>query len=148
MNLTKHFTLPEMTVSQEAARSGLKNIPDPLQTESLLMLCENVLEPLRERVMRPVIVSSGFRSPTLNRRIGGNSRSQHCRGEAADFSIPGMSVAEVVALIRRMGLPFDQLIDEFGAWVHVSHSRTGKQRGQVLKARLVGGKTVYQPLEK
>lgn len=146
MNLTKHFTLAEMTVSQEATRSGLKNKPDELQLESLILLCENVLEPLRERTRKPVIVSSGFRSASVNRRIGGSTRSQHCRGEAADFTIPGMPVADVVALIRKMGLPFDQLIDEFGAWVHVSHSRLNTQRGQVLKARRVGGKTVYKPI--
>lgn len=144
MTLSEHFTLTEMTVSQEAARSGLKNAPDALQIESLRHLCKNVLEPLRERVKRPVVVSSGFRSATVNRRIGGSARSQHCRGEAADFTIPGMSVEDVVALIRAMNLPFDQLIDEFGAWVHVSHSRTGKQRGQVMTARRVGGKTEYR----
>lgn len=144
MTLSEHFTLTEMTVSQEAARSGLKNAPDALQIESLRRLCKNVLEPLRERVKRPVVVSSGFRSATVNRRIGGSARSQHCRGEAADFTIPGMSVEDVVALIRAMNLPFDQLIDEFGAWVHVSHSRTGKQRGQVMTARRVGGKTEYR----
>lgn len=144
MTLSEHFTLTEMTVSQEAARSGLKNAPDALQIESLRHLCKNVLEPLRVRVKRPVVVSSGFRSATINRRIGGSARSQHCRGEAADFTIPGMSVGDVVALIRAMKLPFDQLIDEFGAWVHVSHSRTGKQRGQVMTARHVGGKTEYR----
>jgi zinc D-Ala-D-Ala carboxypeptidase len=144
MTLSEHFTLEEMTISQEAVRSGLRNTPDALQTESLRLLCVNVLEPLRVRVKRPVVVSSGFRSSSVNRRIGGSQRSQHCRGEAADLTIPGMSVTDVVALIRKMSLPFDQLIDEFGAWVHVSHSRTGKQRHQVLAARRVGGKTEYQ----
>lgn len=147
MKLTTHFTLAELTISQEAARSGLRNVPNALQTESLILLCRNVLEPLRVRVRKPIVVSSGFRSVTLNRRIGGSPRSQHCKGEAADFTIPGMTVSEVIVLIRKMKLPFDQLIDEFGAWVHVSHSRTGKQRGQVLKARYHGGKAVYS-LEK
>ena len=143
MNLSKNFTLAEMTVSQEAARSGLRNAPDSLQTESLRLLCENVLQPLRERVRRPVVVSSGFRSTSVNRRIGGSARSQHCRGEAADFTVPGLSTVEVVELVRAMKLPVDQCIEEFGAWVHVSHSRTGRQRGQFLIARLVGGATVY-----
>jgi len=144
VNLSPHFTLAEMTVSQEAARSGLKNKPNEDQEAALLLLCLNVIEPLRVRVRRPVIVSSGFRSVTLNRRIGGSSRSQHCKGEAVDFAIPGMVVAEVVMLVRRMKLPFDQLIDEFGAWVHVSHARTGSQRGTVMTARHVGGKTQYR----
>ena len=142
--MTPHFTLEELTVSQEAIRSGLRNAPDAPQTEALRMLCENVLEPLRARVKRPIVVSSGFRSTTINRRIGGSSRSQHCKGEAVDFSIPGMSVAEIVLLIRRMQLPYDQLIDEFSAWVHVSHKRNGSQRHQVMTARRVGGKTEYR----
>lgn len=144
--LSNNFTLDELTVSQEAARSGLKNAPDALQIESLKSLCEHILQPLRERVKRPVVVSSGFRSTTINRRIGGSPRSQHCRGEAADFTVPGMSTREVVDLIRAMRLPVDQCIEEFGAWVHVSFSRTGKQRGQYLQARRIGGKTVYSEI--
>lgn len=143
--LTNHFTLEELTVSQEAIRSGLKNAPNALQITALTKLCECVLEPLRVRVRKPVLVSSGFRSRTVNQRIGGSNKSQHCKGEAADFNINGMTPDQVVRLIIGMKLPFDQLIEEFGSWVHVSHSRTGPQRGQVLKARRIGGKTVYQP---
>ena len=109
-----------------------------------MLLCENVLEPLRERVRRPVIVSSGFRSTSVNRRIGGSPKSQHCKGQAVDFTIPGMSVAEVVLLIRRMGLPYDQLIDEFSKWVHVSH--VTRNRGQLLTARYSGGRVVYKEI--
>lgn len=144
MKLTEHFTLDELTISQEAARSGLKNKPDAEQTQRLRLLCQNVLEPLRSRVKRPIIVSSGFRSRSVNARIGGSSRSQHCKGEAVDFHVPGMTVAEVVDLIRAMRLPVDQCIEEFGAWVHVSHS--GFNRGQFLKARRRGGEVVYSPL--
>lgn len=146
MQLTEHFTLAEMTLSQEAVRNGLKNQPSAAHVESLRLLCVNLLEPLRARVKRPIIVSSGFRSKTINARVGGSERSQHCKGEAADFTVPGLTVAEVVALMRAMKLPADQLIDEFGAWVHVSHSRTGTQRGQTLKARRRGSQTVYLPL--
>jgi uncharacterized protein YcbK (DUF882 family) len=144
MNLSKNFTLAELTVSQEAARSGLKNTPSVKQIESLRLLCENVLQPLRDRAKKPVVVSSGFRSVTVNRRIGGSATSQHCKGQAADFSIPGMSISDTVALIKKIGLPVDQCIDEFGAWVHVSFSP--RNRRQFLKARHVGGKTQFQPL--
>lgn len=144
MNLSPTFTLEEMTLSQEAVRSGIKNKPDELQTEALRLLCVNVLQPLRDRVGRPIIVSSGFRSATINRRIGGSPKSQHCKGEAADFTVQGMQIADLVSLIRKMGLPVDQCIDEFGAWVHVSHSRTKPQRGQYLRARRTGGKTEYR----
>jgi uncharacterized protein YcbK (DUF882 family) len=144
LNLSKNFTLAELTVSQEAARSGLLNKPDKDQIESLRLLCENVLQPLRDRVRKPIVVSSGFRSVTINRRIGGAPTSQHCKGQAADFTIPGMAIADTVELIRKMGLPVDQCIDEFGAWVHVSYGP--RHRKQFLKARYVGGKTVFQPL--
>lgn len=142
MNLTKHFTLAEMTVSQTAARDGLKNVPSALQMENLRLLCENILEPLRLRVRRPVVINSGFRSASVNRRIGGSNKSQHCKGEASDLIIPGMDVAEVAMLIRRMNLPYDQLIDEFGQWVHVSFSP--RNRRQFLTARYSGGQVVYK----
>jgi hypothetical protein len=144
MNLTPHFTLAELTVSQEAARSGLRNDPNDVQVDALRELCAQVLEPLRARLKRPIVVSSGYRSKSLNTRIGGAAGSQHCRGEAADIIVPGMDTAAVVDLIRAMRLPFDQVIDEFARWVHVSHSRTNGNRGEVLMAWRRGGQTLYR----
>lgn len=140
MTLSKHFTLAEMTGT---AHKGVNNDPDALQSESLMLLCVNVLEPLRERLGKPIIVGSGFRSVELNKLVGGSPRSQHMRGEAADIVVPGVKVAEVVKIIRELKLPVDQCIDEFSAWVHVSHRRGNWQRNQYMKARKVGGKTVY-----
>lgn len=144
MNLSPHFTLAELTISQEATRSGLSNTPNALQTEALALLCTNILEPLRARVRKPIIVSSGFRSVSVNRRIGGSSTSQHTKGQAADFTIPGMTVSEVVSLILKMGFPVDQLINEGNAWVHVSYS--DKHRRQVLLATFKNGKAEYKVL--
>jgi uncharacterized protein YcbK (DUF882 family) len=144
MNISKNFTLEELTVSQEAARSGLPNKPTDEHIKNLTALCANILQPLRERVRKPIIVTSGYRSPTINRRIGGAQSSQHTKGQAADFIIPGMEVAEIVLLINRIGLPYDQLIDEFGKWVHVSYSQ--RNRRQVLTARYIGGEVVYKPV--
>lgn len=146
MNLSEHFTLDEMTVSQTAVREGLKNIPNSDQLASLRSLCATILEPLRLRLKRPIVVSSGFRSVSVNRRVGGSSRSQHCRGEAADIIVPGVPVADVIAVIRKLYLPVDQVIDEFGDWVHVSHKANAHNRGQYLKARRVGGKVVFTQL--
>lgn len=143
-NLSKNFTLDELTVSQEATRSGLPNKPNDEQIENLKALCEKILQPLRDKVRKPIIVSSGFRSQTINRRIGSANGSQHTKGQAADFMIPGIEIAEVVLLMRRMELPYDQLIDEFGRWVHVSYSP--RHRRQVMTARYVGGKTVYKEI--
>jgi len=144
VNLSEHFTLDELTVSQEAVRSGLKNVPNAAQVDALRALCVSVLEPLRARLKRPIVVSSGFRSRSLNTRIGGSAGSQHCRGEAADILVPGMATSDVVDMVIALRLPFDQLIDEFGRWVHVSHSHASGNRGEVLLAMRRGGLTEYR----
>ena len=122
MKLSKHFTLAEMTVSQTASRRGIRNRPGPQQIEALKLLCVKVLEPVREHFDRPVIVSSGYRSPKLNKAIGGSSTSQHCKGQAADFTVPGVSNYELCKWMERK-LNYDQLIYEYGesGWIHVSY---------------------------
>jgi uncharacterized protein YcbK (DUF882 family) len=140
MKLTEHFTLEEMTVSEYAARNGLKNTPSETAVQNLKILCTNVLEPLRITLQKPVIITSGYRSKKLNEAIGGSSTSQHMKGQAADLIVPDMTVEEVFDLIAKQ-LPFDQLIEEFGKWVHVSYA--GKLRHEKLLAKLVNGKTKY-----
>jgi zinc D-Ala-D-Ala carboxypeptidase len=122
MNLSAHFTLAEMVVSQTASRKGIDNTPGPNEIAALKQLCEKVLEAVRVHFDRPVIVTSGFRSVTLNKKIGGSSTSQHCQGEAADFTIPGVSNYELCKWMER-NLDYDQLIYEYGesGWVHVSY---------------------------
>ena len=146
MKLGKYFTLEEMTRSQAAARKGLSNSPNSKQLGSMKALVVNVLDPLREALGRPVNVNSGFRSDSVNKAVGGASSSQHCLGEAADIVVPGLTVEQLVARIRSMNLPFDQLIDEFGSWVHISYGP--RQRRQVLRARrATNGKTTYTIVE-
>lgn len=126
MNLTAHFTLDEMLKSQTALRMGLDNSPEPDQLDSLLALCENVLEPIRVHWAKPVVVNSGFRALPVNRAIGSKDSSQHARGEAADIEIPGVDNLELYYWIAQE-LDFDQLILEFyngepsSGWVHVSY---------------------------
>jgi uncharacterized protein YcbK (DUF882 family) len=147
MQLSKNFSLQELTVSETATRDGLKNAPNKAQTLALVALCQNVLQPLRDRIKRPIVVTSGFRSVSVNRRVGGSNASQHCKGQAADFIVPGLDLRNVAKLIQAMDLPFDQLILEFldtGGWLHVSYSP--RHRRQVLEAKRVGGKTVYTKL--
>lgn len=141
MQLSTYFTLEEMTVSQEATRKGLANRPGPTEVDNLRRLCVNVLDPLRKH-LGPIIVTSGYRSPRVNAAVGGAKTSQHVYGLAADIIVPGHSVAFVVATIRRLGLPYDQVIDEFGSWTHVSH--TPRPRGEYLIARRVDGRTTYR----
>lgn len=142
MQLTKHFALDEFTRSQTAARKGIDNTPPPEVVERLTALCTHVLEPIREHFQRPVRVSSGYRSSKLNKAIGGSTTSQHCKGEAADFTVPGVANLELANWIHR-NLDYDQLIYEFGEWVHVSW--TPDYRNQELTAKRVGGRTKYLP---
>ncbi len=142
MNLSPHFTLAEMTLSQIAVRAGIANTPSKRQITSLTRLCENVLEPLRTLLGKPIYVSSGFRNPTVNSLVGGSSTSQHMRGEAADITVEGMTPQALFDFIRATDLPYDQLIQEFDRWVHVSYG--ARKRGQDLYARKnPTNKTIY-----
>jgi zinc D-Ala-D-Ala carboxypeptidase len=127
-NLTAHFTLEEMTVSQTAARSEIDNTPSKREIEALRLLCVNVLEPLRISLGVPVIVSSGYRSPRLNRLVGGSANSQHMKGEAADIHVNSLSIQALFEAIRDSNLPYDQLIQEFDSWVHVSFSNRNRRQ--------------------
>lgn len=142
--LSANFSLAEMTASQTAARKGIRNDPDAKVIAALTALCVNVLEPVRAHFGRPVRVTSGYRSPRLNIAIGGSATSRHCFGEAADFTVPGVSNIEVCRWIAA-NLRFDQLIYEFGesGWVHAGFG--GRMRQQLLTARRMGGKVQYLP---
>jgi zinc D-Ala-D-Ala carboxypeptidase len=100
MNLTNNFSLKEMTQSQTALRNNLNNTPDEKQIENLQNLCEKILQPLREHYNLPIKVTSGFRSEKLATMIGSKSTSQHCKGEAVDFEIPGVDNKEVATKIK------------------------------------------------
>lgn len=145
MQLSPHFDLAEMSVSQTASRQGLANIPDLAVVAALKLLCLNVLEPLRAHFARPVIVTSGYRSPAVNKACGGAASSQHCLGQAADFTAPGVSNIDLAQWIMR-NLKYDQLIYEFGesGWIHCSW-RDGRLRNEELTARRIGGHTKYLP---
>lgn len=153
MQLTDHFHLSEFMVSQTAQRRGIDMTVPPALVPRLRMLCENVLEPVR-RQFGPVVISSGWRPPKLNRIIGGSDSSQHSQAEAADFEVPGVSNVTVAQWIAR-NCRYDQLILEFveqgkpnSGWVHCSY-RAGRLRGQNLTARRVRKlgimRTVYLP---
>ena len=149
MKLSKNFTLSELTKSQTAVRKNIKNEPSTAHVENLIHLAETVLQPIRDHFGKPVVISSGYRSPELCEAIGSSSKSQHARGEAADFEIMGVDNMQLAMWINK-NTDFDQLILEFyepgdpnSGWVHCSAVREGS-RGQVLKARKVEGRTKYE----
>jgi zinc D-Ala-D-Ala carboxypeptidase len=148
MNLTKNFTLAEMTKSETALRHGLDNTPGEQEIAALKLLAEKVLQPVRDHFGKGVKVNSGYRSPEVNQKVGGSRTSDHCRGQASDIEIPGVPNAELAAWIRD-NLEFRQLILEFytpgipdSGWVHVSYVAEDNKK-QVLTATKQNGKTVY-----
>lgn len=141
MQLSKHFTLAELTVTNQK----VNNIPSAEQIAKLKSLCNSILEPVRIYFGKPVIITSGFRSFAVNKAVGGSITSQHSKGEAADFTVKGVANAEVWKYIR-YNLVFDQLIaeklskaDGHKGWIHVSYSAVNN-REQALS--YVGGKYV------
>lgn len=135
--LSPHFCLYELTRSGVAADHNIANRPDATQTAALTALCQHVLEPLRQH-FGPIVVSSGFRSPMVNRLIRGAApNSQHLRGEAADIVVGTPERGEAIYRYIQQNLDFDQLIWEpIGAdkprWIHVSHTAQRKNRHSVL----------------
>ena len=111
MKLTRNFSLSELIKSDTAIRLGIDNNPNADQMEKLKLLCENILQPVRDHFGR-VKVTSGFRSPELCLAIGSSSNSQHARAEAADFECPGVDNAELADWIHK-NRPYYKLILEF-----------------------------------
>jgi hypothetical protein len=152
MNLSKSFTLNELTKSQEATRLGIDNTPNEEHILNLKLLCENVLQPIRDYYGMPVSVSSGYRSAKLCEAIGSSSKSQHTKGQAADFEIFGVANKDLADFIIK-NLNYDQCILEFwnenepnSGWVHCSYNSLGGRK-QFLKAEKLNGRVVYTVLE-
>ena len=149
MNLSENFSLAELVKSQTAVRKNIKNEPGTEEIENLIHLAKTVLQPMREHFGKPVMISSGYRSPELCEAIGSSAKSQHAKGEAADFEIPGVDNMQLAMWISKNTI-FDQLILEYyepgdpnSGWVHCSAVKEGS-RAQVLKATKVEGKTKYE----
>ena len=150
MKLSSNFTLSELITSQTATRKGLDNIPSALGIECLKVLCTELLQPIRDIVAKPITINSGYRSPAVNAAVGGSHTSAHKYGYAADincyaYGTPKQFAALIVKELRARNIKFDQVILEFGQWVHVAiYNQDKKQRGQVLTARTMeNGRTEY-----
>lgn len=129
----KYFTIKELSHSDTAMARGIDNYPTSEAISNLTKLVGNVLDPLREKYGKPIRVSSGYRSPILNRSVNGATSSQHIFGKAADITTGSKEGNRELYDIIRKELPFDQLIDEKNfSWVHVSF-RDGRNRKQTLK---------------
>lgn len=140
--MTEHFTLAELQFSATAYRLGLDNTcpPDLLPNMARVAEC---LELIRAHFGKPVRVLSCYRSPAVNSAVGGSKTSAHLYALAADFTIPGIAVGEISRWCAENIEDFDQVISEFGAWVHLGFT-TREPRRQTLTAKKIGVKTVYR----
>ena len=147
--ISKHISYKEGVHSITAIRKGIDNEPNEEQLANMKLVANNVFEPLRVFINGPIKVNSFFRSPDLNKAIGGSTKSQHCKGQAIDIddTYGKATNAEMYWWIKE-NLDFDQMIWEFGNnnnpdWVHVSYVSPDKNRNRCLKAYREDGKTKY-----
>ena len=128
MKLSKNFTLRELTKTN----TGIQNNPSEIEIERLRILCEKVLQPLRDKFGHPIIVNSGYRSPLVNKAVGGATGSQHVRAEAVDITAGSRERNKALFEILKT-MEKDQLIDERNySWIHVSYTICRPNRNQIL----------------
>ena len=136
MRLSKNFVLSEITRSNTARRLNINNAPDKEHLRNMQILITNLIQPMRN-ALGPIRISSGYRSPALNRAIGGSSKSQHCKGQALDLQFwknSEMCNKEVYDRVIKEGLEFDQMIKQFDfAWIHIS-LKDKNNRKDILEA--------------
>ena len=148
--ISKHISDKESVYSRTAIRLDIDNTPTEEHKKNMVKLAEEIFEPLRTYVGGPIKINSFYRSPKLNKAIGGSGKSQHCHGQAIDIddTFGRMSNAEMYEFIKEH-LDYDQMIWEFGDnnnpnWVHVSYVSPKENRNRCLKAYKENGKTNYK----
>jgi hypothetical protein len=144
MQLSDHFTLSELTKSSTAERRGIDNAPGPTEIENMILVCDQILEPVRNHYGIPFVPNSGFRGLELNRAIGSSDNSQHVTGQAVDFEVPSIPNKDTALWVME-NCEFDQLILEFykerildSGWVHCSYTMDRDNR---KSARIFDGRT-------
>lgn len=135
MMLSKYFTKAEMIRSAKAKKLGIDNTPPQAIIDNLMLFCRCCADRVRELFGVPISPSSGYRCPKLNVAVGGSATSDHPQGFAMDFNVPGHTVRQAIGKIVRSGIVFDQLIDEYGTWIHVGYRPLGRNRNQILIIR-------------
>lgn len=139
IQLSPHFRLSELLRSATASARGIDNTPSVDVISNLQQLCIHVLEPLRTHFNTPIVISSGYRSPTLNMAVGGSPTSQHITGEAADIRIPSEAAGKEWFKWIMDNCLFHQLIWEKDTpqsthhWIHVSYRQNAKNAQQVIE---------------
>jgi putative chitinase len=133
MKISKYFDLNEAT----STGTGLYNDPEGIELKSNIIQCALRLDEVRDLFALPLIVSSWYRSPKVNAKVGGAKNSAHMSGFAVDFKIKGMQDLEVALRIQKSNIRMDQLILEPN-WLHISFAP--EMRQQYLTLKVKGGK--------
>lgn len=138
MKITKNFELAEFLKSPTAEKLKIDNTPRNEYINNIIKLVENIMQPIRDEIGQPIIITSGFRCNILNTAIGGVKTSQHLTGDACDFKIKGgkKAINELFDIIKKMieekKITVGQLINEHGGqWIHISNP-TAKKKNQIL----------------
>jgi hypothetical protein len=148
MQLSPNFSLDSLTRSQTALRKGIDNKPPQQAIDNLTLLCSTLLEPARALLGVPLMVDSGFRCQALNEAVGGASTSEHLFGRAADLVPEGMDLREAFDKLRSSALPYDQIITECNAWIHLGMAAEGvTPRRQAMSAMGSAGHWTYSPVQ-
>ena len=124
--------MSELIYSETAIKNNINNMPDINSMDNMLNLIYYCLQPVRELLGAPMIITSGYRNPLVNRLVGGVNSSQHTKGQAVDFTVLGITPNQIISIIKTSKIEFDQLINEYDKWVHISYNK-GKNRKRVLK---------------
>lgn len=125
-----NFKFSELIYSEKAIKNNINNMPDIDSLDNMLDLIVYCLQPIRDYIKKPMIITSGFRNIEVNKLVNGVKNSQHTKGQAVDFHINGLSIPKTIELIIKSGVEFDQLINEHNNWVHISFVK-GKNRKEI-----------------
>lgn len=126
MTTTLNFSISELIHSDTAIRNNINNMPDIKSIDNMLELIVYCLQPIRDKLKKPMIITSGFRNQQVNKLVGGVANSQHTTGQAVDFVVNGMSVQQIIDFIKKSGIKYTQLIEEHtknSSWVHISYNK-------------------------
>ena len=130
MNL--NFTISELIKSDTAVKNNINNMPDIKSLDNLLNLIFYCLQPLRDKLGKPIIITSGYRCEKVNTLVKGKNNSQHLKGQAADFKVAGMTITQIIDFVKKSGIEYDQLINEYDRYVHISYVK-GNNRKSCFK---------------
>lgn len=127
-----YFKMSELIHSDKAIFHNINNMPDINSLDNMLNLIYYVLNPIRQNIEKPVIITSGYRNKQVNKLVNGAPNSQHLKGEAADFIIKGMTIEDIIKFINNLNIEYDELINEYNKWVHISFVK-GHNRQKCFK---------------